>query len=103
MSRLTGSDELPSICFVEGISASQSYGATVRKGGPCPECRAPVDNVLAFNPTDSYYYFHCPVCGVWVRWCDIDGTMADLKVVTSTKVTETDEELDPITVWTGTF
>ena len=99
----TGSDELPSICFVDAVTAKQSYdGVIIRKGGPCPICRVPVDVTLHFNPTDSYYYFNCPSCNVWVRWCDFFGNIVDLKVVTSQKTTPLDIEED-FPLHTGTF
>ena len=93
--RFTGSDNIEPICFVDGITASQQYGVAIRKGGPCPECRAPVDNILAFNPTSGNYFFSCPVCGVWVRWCSFDGTLVnEFTVVTSQKTTPVDQEDD---------
>ena len=98
----TGSGELPAILFVDGTGAARTYNVQERKGGPCPECKLPVDQVLAFNPTDSYDYFHCPGCGVWLRWCDEDGNMADLKIVKSTKTTDVDENVD-FPTYTGTF
>ena len=103
--RFTGSDELEPICFVEGVQASQTYsGASIRKGGPCPICRAPVDNILAFNPTSGNYFFSCPVCGVWVRWCSFDGTLVnEFTVVSSQKTTPLDQDLDDFTPRTGTF
>ena len=99
----TGSDELEPICFVDGVTANQQYGVQIRRGGPCPECRAPVDTVLAFNPSSGNYFFHCPVCGVWVRYCDFNGNlMNELKVVTSQKTTSLDIEED-FPLHTGTF
>jgi hypothetical protein len=92
--RTTGSGEHPAICFVEGKTANASYGVAIRSGGPCPKCGCPADNILAFNPTDSYYYFNCPCCNRWFRWCDFDGNIADLLVVTSTKATPLDIDLD---------
>ena len=94
MAHLTGSGELPAILFVEAQRAYEDFGAVIRTGGPCPICKVPVDTKLYFNPTDSYYYFNCPACNVWLRWCDVDGNMADLKVVTSQKTTPLDEDED---------
>ncbi len=101
--KTTGSDELTPICFVDGVQAAETYvGVSVRKGGPCPVCHAPVDNVLSFNPTDSYFYFNCVVCGVWVRWCDINGNLVSFTVVTSQKTTSLDNDED-FPLHTGTF
>ena len=100
--RTTGSGELVPILFEDGARASREHGIPQRSGGPCPECRFPADQLLSFNPCDSYFYFHCPSCGAWIRWCDIDGNMADLKVVKSTKLTDVDENTD-FPIWTGTF
>ena len=92
--RTTGSNEDTPICFVDGKTAHDEYGVTIRNGGPCPKCKFPVDTNLHFNPLDSYYYFHCPVCQVWLRWCQFDGTMDDLAIVSSKKTTGLDIDED---------
>jgi len=90
----TGSDELPAICLVDGQQAHNQYGVPIYHGGPCPGCNAPVDVILHFNPTDSYYYFVCPVCLGVYRYLDPDGNLDDLKEVVSRKNTPLDEEED---------
>lgn len=90
----TGSTELPPICFVDGEEAKIVYGVETRAGGPCPECKGPVHQTLSFNPTDSSYYFNCPLCNKWIRWCDINGNLSDFKVVTSRKRTKLDVDLE---------
>jgi len=100
---LTGSDSKTPICLVDGNIAYQNYGVERKSGGPCPGCKFPVSLTLAFNPTDSYWYFGpCPVCLKTYRWMDPNGNIDDLKEVKSTKRTSLDEDED-VVVRTGTF
>ncbi len=92
---LTGSDSRTPICLVDGNTANVVYGVERKSGGPCPNCKFPVDLTLAWNPTDSYWYFGpCPVCLKVYRWLDPHGNLSDLKQVTSTKSTPLDESSD---------
>ena len=77
--------ELTPICFEDGFVANIKYGVPVRNGGPCPRCNVPVDTALAYNPFDFSYYFYCFSCQKWFRWCDINGKMLDLAIVTTSK------------------
>jgi hypothetical protein len=81
------------ICFEDGNVAHAKYNVPVRRGGPCPRCNAPIDTVLAYNPFDNNYYFNCGACQKWFRYCDINGNLLDLMVVTTNKKTEYDENL----------
>lgn len=96
MSHLTGSDELPAACFVNGKTANADYGVAIRKSdGGCPNCHGPVDAVLAWNPSDGYFYLApCPICLKFIRYYDNNGNLADFKVMTSAKTTEIDQNLD---------
>jgi hypothetical protein len=96
MAHLTGSGELPAILFVDGIQASKTYGVPIRKSdGGCPHCHGPVDTVLAFNPTDSYWYLApCPICMNFIRYYDNSGNLADFAIVKTTKTTPLDVDED---------
>jgi len=88
--KTTGSGELPSAIFVEGRQAATDYGVEIRSGGPCTVCKAGVfwsPEVLYFNCSDSYYYYNCPSCHSWIRWCRLDGTLDDFGVLKSRKTT----------------
>ena len=99
----TGSDKLTKripICFVDAEEAKRIYGVEIRTGGPCPECNASVIVYLSFNPNDSNYYFKCPVCGVWLLWCDINGNyVKKFKKVKSKKSTPLDIDLEEERWW----
>ena len=95
----TGSGEKPPICFEEGRVANEKYGVAVRSGGPCPGCNFPSIDTLYFNPTDSYYYYHCPSCLKWFRYMYVDGTMSDMEVVKSSKRTALDIDTDVPNNW----
>lgn len=96
----TGSGELSPIIFVDGVEAKAIYGVEIRSGGPCPTCKAPIHITLSFNPCDSNYYLHCPVCGRWYRWTDLNGNLIKHTKVTSRKRTKLDIDLDEGYWWT---
>jgi len=96
----TGSDEATPICLVDGKTANTQYGVDVKTGGPCPGCGGPIDQILHFNPTDSYWYLLCPLCLGVYRYFDPDGNLDDLKEVISRKTTELDENIDIPFGWT---
>lgn len=99
--RTTGSGESPAICFVDGQTANRTYGVSMRSAGMCPNCRFPINQVLAFNPTDSHYYLApCPVCGKFIIYCDIDGnTVNTFTIVSSQKNTPVDNDVDFPNYW----
>lgn len=90
----TGSGEKPAICFVNGQDAYALYGAVQRYAQGCPNCHGPTNQILSFNPTDSYYYLApCPICGVFMKYCDYNGDLVKtFSVVKSTKTTPLDDE-----------
>lgn len=95
MSRTTGSGELPAACFVDGKTALTDYGAPIKTCGNCPHCRGSISQILAFNPTDSYYYLApCPICGKFIRYFDNAGNLADFAIMKSTKATPLDQDLN---------
>ena len=85
----TGSDEYPSIVFVEGVDARNNYGVPVYSyTGKCIKCDFSISENLHFNPTDGgHYYLHCPNCLRWFRWLNPNGTVSDFAVVKSDKQT----------------
>jgi hypothetical protein len=87
----TGSDVLTPICFVDGNTAYAKYGVERKEGGPCPSCKASVGGTCFFNPTDSYYYFLCPICNKWFRWIDSSGKSC-IQPISVAKATNLDED-----------
>lgn len=100
----TGSGESAPILFINGQDAYDLYGATKRFSQGCPVCRGPVNQMLSFNPKDSYYYLApCPICGRFIKYCDNDGNLvAKFEIVTSRKTTPVDNDED-FPCHTGTF
>jgi hypothetical protein len=92
----TGSGESPAICFINGDDAYELYGAVKRSVQQCPHCHGPVSQLLSFNVSDSYYYLApCPICGVFLKYCDVDGNLVNkFTVVKSSKTTPLDSEED---------
>ena len=101
----TGSGEKPAICFVDGNSAARVYGVAKYYAIDCPACHGPINTLLSFNPTDSYYYVApCPLCGTFLKYCGINGDpVLNFTEVRSTKRTPLDQDLDDFTTHTGTF
>jgi hypothetical protein len=80
--------------LVDGRTANALYGVDIKSGGPCPGCGGPAEQILQFNPRDSYYYFTCPLCNRAYRYLNPDGSLSDLKQVKSKKTTPLDEDVD---------
>ena len=101
----TGSGEKPAICFVDGNTATEQYGVSKFYAPQCPTCHAPLNILLSFNPTDSYYYLApCPSCLKFIRYCNINGDLVlSFTEVTSKKRTSLDQDLDDFVTHTGTF
>ncbi len=101
----TGSGESAPILFINGQDAYDLYGAIKRFVQGCPNCKGPTNQMLSFNSFDSYYYLApCPICGKFIKYCDIDGNLVSkFEIVTSGKRTPIDQDLDDFVTHTGTF
>ncbi len=97
----TGSGESPAICFVEGNTAHNTYGVAIRYAQGCPVYKFPINQILAFNPTDAHYALApCPVCGRFITYCDIDGNLVNkFTIITSQKNTPLDNDEDFPSHW----
>ncbi len=95
MSQTTGSGGIPAAIFIDGNTAFTDYGAERRYANGCPNCHGPVVSLLAFNPTDSYWYLApCPICLKFIRYYDNLGNLADFAVMKSNKITPIDQDLN---------
>ena len=93
----TGSGQLAPILFISGDVAFQQYGATKKYANQCPNCKSPINQLLAWNSFNSYYYLApCPVCGRFIEYMDNTGHLASLSIITSNKTTPLDVDED---VW----
>lgn len=91
----TGSGEKTPFIFIDGVTASQDYGVSLLYAPQCPNCHFPINQLLAFNPVNSYRYIApCPVCGKYIEYMDNTGNLASLKILSSKKTTPVDQDLD---------
>lgn len=96
-SSTTGSSELAPILFISGEQALKTYGISLEYCKQCPKCHAPLNQLLSFNPTNSYRYLApCAVCGQFVEYMDNTGKLTNFATVLSGKTTPLDEDTE---VW----
>ena len=96
---LTGSDgsgkEFIPVLFLDFEGSWNSYGVNPIRGGDCPDhpggwCHTE----LLFNPLQQYFFLLCPLDAKIYRYLNNLGQPDDFKVVSVTRHSELDENMD---------
>lgn len=80
--------------MIDASVAQQDYGIPLVSGGPCPICKAPIDQWCYWNPLTLKYYLFCSFCSSWVKWANADGSLSDFSIVKINKLTSLDIDED---------
>ena len=82
--------------MIDGMTALRDYGVALEYCIQCPNCHAAINQLLSFNPSNSYKYLApCPVCGQYIEYMDNTGRLTNFTVVVSGKTTPLDNDSEP--------